>query len=147
MQKLIKRKGNEWFRRYAPAELAGTIGTLTCGIVTHNLLNNAVLTALAATWGENLGYYSWIIYAEYKAVSLKNKHRKKLYFFSIFKNVIIEFGPGEILDSSVIRPFVMYVCSTVIQNLALGLLVGKLVADILFYSLTISIFELRKKRF
>ncbi len=145
MQTLLKRKTKEWFSRYAPAEMAGIVGTLVCGIVTQNLFNNAIWTALAATWGENLGYYTWIIYKEFESHVANTKKANLSLFFRVIKDVVFEFGPGELLDSSIIRPFAMYRCPVLTQNISTGLILGKIAADIIFYSLTISAFELRKR--
>ncbi|HAU99407.1 MAG: hypothetical protein UX04_C0006G0034 [Microgenomates group bacterium GW2011_GWF2_45_18] len=59
----------------------------------------------------------------------------------------LEFGFGfaEYLDSFVIRPSAMYFFSTWTGNVALGLVLGKLIADVTFYVPTIFFYELRKK--
>jgi hypothetical protein len=141
----IKHKLNEWSKRYVPAEIAAITGTLVCGVITQNLFSNLVLTALSATWGENLGFYSWMLYTELK---FHTKNFKKISAQSLIKtirNIIVEFGPGEALDSFVIRPISMYTLPLLVNNLALGLFLGKLCADTVFYILTIGFLELRKK--
>ena len=59
--------------------------------------------------------------------------------------MVLEFGTAEFLDSFVIRPFTMYIFPLLTHNLVLGLLVGKFVADIIFYIPTIIAYELRVK--
>lgn len=142
---VIKQKLAEWSKRYIPAEIAAVAGTLVGGVITHNLFNNPVLTSLGATWGENLGFYSWILCAELKS---HTKQTNKISLGSLIKtvrNIVVEFGPGEVLDSFVIRPLAMYALPLLVNNLALGLFLGKFCADAVFYILTIGFLELRKK--
>lgn len=141
----IKSKLMEWSRRYIPAECAAIAGTLIAGIIIHITFNNVLLTSIAAAWGDNLGFYSWVLYSELKATLTKHKKITKLSLITILRNIIVEFGPSEMLDSIVIRPVAMYTFPLLIQNLTLGLLLGKVFADTVFYSLTIGAFELRKK--
>jgi hypothetical protein len=66
-------------------------------------------------------------------------------FFRDIRNIILEFGFSEILDSLFIRPFMMYIFPILIGNVELGIFAGKIAADIVFYVPTIFAYELRKK--
>jgi len=59
--------------------------------------------------------------------------------------MVIEFGPAEILDSYLIRPLALYLCPLIIGQQIIGLIIGKYLADIIFYLPTITAYELRKK--
>lgn len=61
--------------------------------------------------------------------------------------MLLEFGPAESMDSFLVRPAAMYFFPKLLGNIALGLLAGKLAADILYYIPTIMGYELRKKYF
>ena len=61
--------------------------------------------------------------------------------------VVIEFGPGEYLDTFIVRPFAMWFFPYIIGSLAIGIFLGKIVADIIFYIPTIIMYEIRKKNF
>lgn len=141
----IRRKLTEWTKRYIPAEIAAIAGTLIGGVITHNLFNNPVLTSLGATWGENLGFYSWILCADLKSHTKQADNVSLAALIKTIRNVVIEFGPGEVLDSFVIRPLAMYTLPLLVNNLAMGLFLGKFCADAVFYISTIGLLELRKK--
>jgi len=92
-----------------------------------------------------LGYYGKIIYEE---VKIRKKHDQKISFMGVLKiirNMILEFGTGEYLDSFVIRPTAMYFFPKLVGNMILGLFLGKIAADITFYIPTIIAYELKKK--
>jgi hypothetical protein len=129
-------KIREWISRYLPAEIAAIIGAVVGGLLTNFLFNNPFITAFGATWGENVGYYGKFILNDFK-------QRKPIIKF--FRDLLIEFGPGEYLDSFVIRPFTMYFFPKVTGNLALGLFFGKISADVIFYFFTIPGYEFIKK--
>ncbi|MFT7616336.1 MAG: hypothetical protein ACI8Y7_001167 [Candidatus Woesearchaeota archaeon] len=61
------------------------------------------------------------------------------------RNLLVEFGFSETLDSFIVRPFLMWFFQVWFGNVALGLLVGNILADVSFYIPTIISYELRKK--
>lgn len=113
------------------------------GLLLHTLTHNAIGTALGGTWGENIAYYSFIIFRDFKRRPRKNFSE----FWKISRNLLIEFGPAEFLDSFFIRPTAMYFFPKLLNNIALGLVAGKLSADFIFYIPTILGYEFRKKYF
>ncbi len=132
----MKRKISTWIKRYLPAEILAVIGALLGGLIINVLFRNSVLTALGATWGENIGYYGIIILRDLK---------KQRHVFKVIRNLILEFGPAEYLDSFLIRPFMMYFFPRILNNLTLGLIAGKFAADFIFYIPTIISYELKNK--
>jgi hypothetical protein len=56
-----------------------------------------------------------------------------------------EFGPTEVLDSAVVRPACTAIATATLGTAA-GVLVAKLVADVLFYVPVICTYELRRRR-
>jgi hypothetical protein len=66
-------------------------------------------------------------------------------FFKTVRNLVVEFGFSEVLDSLFVRPFCMYVFPLLVGNFFVGILVAKVAADIIFYIPTITAYELRKK--
>jgi hypothetical protein len=139
----IRKKPAEWLKRYGPAELCAIAGAVSGGLLLHALTHNPLLTALGGTWGENLGYYSYIILSD-----LRRRQDKSMQGLGrLARNMLVEFGPGEYIDSFFVRPAAMYIFPKLLGNIALGLLVGKLAADVLFYIPTIIGYELRRKYF
>ena len=61
------------------------------------------------------------------------------------RDLALEFGGAEFLDSLVVRPGAMLVLIALTGNLPLGLVLGKLAADLTFYGAAIGAYELRKR--
>lgn len=60
---------------------------------------------------------------------------------------VVEFGPAEILDTVLIRPAAMYLASWATGNVVVGVLIGKVAADVIFYGLAITSYEMLVRRF
>ncbi len=145
----MRKKVVEWVKRYLPAEIFGAIGSVAGAWVVFSLTGHRILSVYAAVIWENAGYYGFIALREI----LKNQGKNKgdelgvINFIKSIRNLVLEFGPAEILDSLLIRPFSLYVFTILIKEYSLGIIIGKLVADIIFYIPTIISYELRKKYF
>jgi hypothetical protein len=59
--------------------------------------------------------------------------------------MLLEFGPAELVDSLLARPLLMYLLAGLLANLTAGIAAGKLAADVVFYAITISAYELRQR--
>jgi len=142
---LAKSKILEWLRRYLPAEICAICGALAGGMITSFIFKNPVVTALGGTWGENIGYYGRILYQDIKKRRGRDERITAGGILKVIRNLIIEFGAGEYLDSFVIRPSAMYFFPKLLNNVPLGIFLGKISADIIFYLPTIISYELKKK--
>lgn len=140
----IAKKILEWLKRYLPAELMSIIGAIAGGSIVHFLTENPVLTALGGTWGENVGYYGEFLYQEFKTRSAKDNISLRM-FFAIARDMVLEFGFAEYLDSFLIRPTAMYFFTQSTGSVVYGLFLGKISADVTFYIPTIISYELKKK--
>lgn len=145
----MKEKFKEWAKRYVPAEMLALVGALLGAILIYFLTNNRILAAYGGAIGENIGYYGLIISKDIRK-SLETHRTKKLkYGFKSFlkdmRNIFVEFGLSETLDSFIIRPFAMYIFPIILGSYVLGIIIGKFAADITFYVPTIISYELRKK--
>lgn len=138
-----------WIKRYLPAEIFATATAVLGGYMANNIVHNDVVVAFVATWGENIGYYGVIIVSDFKKSLLEHKTNQTKYgMASIVKdirNIILEFGPAETLDSFIVRPFTIYLGTAITGNILLGVVIGKIAADVIFYIPTIIIHELLKK--
>ena len=148
---MMKQKLKDWLQRYLPAEIVGTITALTAASIVHFCTHSVLAAAFAGTWGENFGYYGFILLREVRASRRQHQQKSKRYgfisFFKDLRNLILDFGIAEWLDSGLLRPFFMYAFPKVLGNFALGITVGKIAADIVFYISVIIVYELRKKHF
>ena len=135
----------KFVRRYLPAFVAANIGSLAGGLLAHYLFGNIVVTVLAATWGENLGYYGHLLVADLKERRKKDGHVTPSGIYKVVRNLTIEFGLAEVLDSFVIRPICIFIALQQIENPVLGILIGRTIADVFFHTVAGFMYTLRKK--
>lgn len=127
-----------WLRRYLPAETVSLLGALVAANVAWQLSDqNPALAALAGAWGETLAYYATMLVRELTA----NHGNLPL----ALRDLVLEFGVAEALDSLFIRPALMYAAGRLVAHMAVGVLLGKLAADVVFYVPTIAAYELRRR--
>jgi len=147
VKKGVKGRVKEWIKRFLPAEIFGSLLAVTASYITLHLTGNKILAAYAGAIGDTTGFYTTIIIQGSVAhrASLKNENKSftLLSFLYVFKNMLIEFGPAEILDSLFLRPFFMYIFPVLLHNYPLGVLTGKIASDISFYIPVIISHELR----
>jgi hypothetical protein len=135
----IRGAVGRWLRRYLPAELICTPCALLAGGLTAELTGSSAAAALAATWGENLGFYGMMLGRE---LTRRGGFRA---LPAAARDLFVEFGPAEALDSFLLRPAALYVGIAVAPAPVLGVLVGKLVADLGFYAPAILTHELQRR--
>jgi hypothetical protein len=124
-----------WLKRYLPAEAASVVSALLAAHLAAWLTGNAAVAAVAGAWGENTAYYGVMLFRE--VLATRDVLRAA-------RDLVIEFGPAEALDSLVVRPAAMFAGTQVIGDLTLGTLAGKLVADVAFYIPAIAAYEVRR---
>jgi hypothetical protein len=134
----VKARVGVWLRRYAPAEVASLIGALVAAQVAWTLSGNGAAAAVAGAWGETTAYYTTMLARELI--------RTQAGLFVTLRELILEFGVAEALDTLLIRPGLMYAGGQLVADVRLGVLLGKLGADVFFYVPTITAFELRRRR-
>ena len=138
-------KTKDWIKRYGLAEIICTLSVLSSAALTYHFTNSLVLSAIVATIADNVGYYGTIFVQD---MIERIKHHEKITLggsIIVIRNMFLEFGAGEALDSILIRPLAMYWFPVWIGDHMLGILVGKFAADITFYIPTVISYELRKK--
>jgi hypothetical protein len=140
-----RAKCTEWARRYLPAECIGLLGALVCGLMARSACDSTAVVALAGTWGENFGYYGTMLATEMRGGDTPVRGRPLRRIARAIRNLLLEFGGAECLDSLFLRPTAMYALSLWSGNLVAGIVAGKLVADVGFYIPAIIAYELRRK--
>ena len=138
-----------WLRRYLPAEVAGTGTALLCAGVAHAASGDLAVVALAGAWGENLGYYGTMGACDLRrALAERRGARPRVWGATaeVLRGLLLEFGPAEALDSLLVRPLAMGAAARVIPQVGVAVLVGKTVADLVFYVPTVLAYELRRRR-
>ena len=145
----MKNKIKEWIKRYLLAEILCTALSLATAWVIHRTTGDNVLAAFGGSAMASISFYGIIAYNDVRK-SLKH-HRKHdlghdfVAYFKDLRNLIIEFGPSEILDVLAVRPFFMYLIPKLIGQFVLGTFIGKIMADVVFFIPAIVMYEVRKK--
>ncbi len=141
----------EWAKRYLPAEILAAIAAVAAAAIAYRLTHSPVVTALAASVGDNAGYYGYFVTKEMRRHYLSHADHpplKRLLATGVktFRDMLVEFGVAEIIDTFT-RPLILYGSLLLIQPYGLAVVVGKIAADLLFYAFTVSGYELRKHWF
>jgi hypothetical protein len=136
----------EWSRRYLPAEVLGGCAAVTAGWTFQILSGSRIGAAIAGSVGESLGY---------GCIAVRDLRRYRAHQrrpagpwptgTRAARDMLVEFGLAELVDSLVARPFFMYWMPILVHNSTVGLVAGKLAADVVFYSLAITSYELKKQ--
>jgi hypothetical protein len=149
----IIRRLAEWGRRYAPLEIFSTLTALAGAGIAALVTTNAVAIAYAGAWSENIGYYGYAFAREMVWAKRANTvasdgmtGSRLVRAHGVMKTLLWEFGVAEVLDSFLVRPACMYAAVRLIGSLGPGIVVGKLIADVVFYCVAIFFYERGKTR-
>lgn len=140
-----KRRGIAfWIVRYLPAEIVGTAAMVLAGLTVTIWTDAPALIALAALLGESIGFYVVLaitIYAEQAAAAAGWRRAVGRTLLLL----VAEFGPAEFLDSLLIRPAALILGVWLLPDPMWGLLLGKVLADVIFYAIAAGSFTLTAK--
>lgn len=138
----------EWFDRYKYAEIAATSAALVSSQFSR--IFDGLTTAYLITFAEYFAFYGVILFMAYRkmvtANRLLDKKTPSKDVLFLIRNLLLEFGYPAILDLFFIRPFCMYWMPILTANYLIGIILGKIAADIIFYGLAIVNYELLKKK-
>jgi hypothetical protein len=130
----------EWLARYAPAEAAATLGALLAANVTGTVAG-AAAAAYAGTIGDAIAFYAVLFVRDLRRQPIRRsggRVRRTL------RDLLTEFGLAEVVGTVAVRPFAMYAATLLTGSLMVGVIVGTVVADVVFYTLAIIGYEMRK---
>jgi hypothetical protein len=145
-----RRRLREWSVRYLPAEIAGTLAALAAAWSVHAASGSLISAAIAGTISESLGYYGCMAVRAALHYDACHRHlaapqRHWLTGIRTVRDMLVEFGPAELVDSLLVRPFSMYLMTGLLGDFTAGIVAGKLAADVVFYGIAITAYELRKR--
>lgn len=139
----------EWSWRYLPAEIFGTLGAVLGAGLFFYYVQNGILAAYGGVIGENLGFYGYIFIGDFRKKRKENAKKNKKFSLAelriVVKNLFLEFGFSEVLDSLLVRPACLFWFSRWMPEYGFGIVTGKIAADIIFYGPTIFAYEMKKK--
>ena len=145
-----RRRIKRWLVRYVPSEIAGTISALGVASVLYATTGSLGIAAIGGSIGETAGYYSIACAREVRNYMRRYRqqpslHRVWLISYRTICGILLEFGPGELVDSLFVRPSLLYLLPQLFSQPELGWLVGKLFADIVFYGFAAIGYHVRQK--
>jgi hypothetical protein len=143
-----KSNFKEWFDRYKYAEIAATSAALASSQFSR--IFDGLTTAYLITFAEYFAFYGVILFMAYKKLVETNraldKRTPSKEMLLLIQNLVLEFGYPAVLDFFFIRPFCMYWMPIVTGNYFMGIILGKITADSIFYGLAIVNYELIKRK-
>jgi|GEM_PF-299428 len=143
-----KSRLKTWLRRYGPSELAGIAMALGGSWLVYRATGSIIAAAYGASIGEALGFYGSLVTREMIQEAYFAGARRAPYGASemvrTWRGLLLEFGPAELLDSGVIRPLMMGL-GTALLGWGLGIVAGKILADVAFYLPVIWVYERRRQ--
>ncbi len=129
-----------WLRRYAPAELACLVTMLVASVVASSVTTSAPVLAASAIAGASVGFYGVAVVMVLREQSGVLSPHSPGYVRRLASRtallLVAEFGAAEVLDTFLWRPALMIVGVSLIKQPVLGLLAGKVVSDVLFYTVS-----------
>ena len=147
VKKGFKNKAVAWIKRFLPAEVTGLLMAVVTSYIILRLTQNKVLAAYAGAIGETTGFYcTLLIQASLSMRHTLQQHNQRftaVHVLKVLGHMLIEFGPAEILDSLLLRPFFMYLFPILLNRYVWGIIAGKIASDVTFYILVIVLHEVR----
>lgn len=148
-----RRRVREWIARYLPLEILGTVAALAGAWLAYALTGSLVVAAIAGTIAEGIGYYAIVVVrgirshlASDRVRRVPSRPRRALLVTALeLRSLAAEFGPAEMLDTFVVRPALMFAVPAAWGVHPAAWLVGKLLADVVFYVVTIVSFEIGRR--
>ena len=115
-------------------------------MLSFSAFGSIVGSALFGSIVQTVVFYGVIVYRDVRYPPHRTRHRfSAWHFLNMARNLVVEFGPAEYLDTFLIRPFWFSVLPTLIPNYPFALFLGTIAADISYYLPVICAYELRKK--
>ena len=138
-----------WMVRYGPSEVLGTVVTVSVATTVHSFTGSLVMAGFAGTLSEVVVYYGIMILRETIREAYEAGKRGAPYgspqVIAVMRNLLLEFGIAEALDSGLVRPFCLGLGLRVVGG-QWGALLGKLAADLVFYGPVLAAYEWRLAR-
>jgi len=135
--------------RYLLADILSTILSLATAWLIMDTTGDRVLAAFVGSAVASISFYGIVAFSDVRKSLKQHRTDNELYkiksFLLDFRNLIIEFGPAELLDVLAVRPFFMYLIPKLTGDFLLGTFIGKMIADVIFFIPAIVMYELRKK--
>ncbi|MET0724843.1 MAG: hypothetical protein ABWY36_00735 [Leifsonia sp.] len=142
-----------WIRRYLAPEIVGTVSALLGAWTAYGATGSIAAAAICGTAAETIGYYAVVVVrcvrghaASADVRGLPSPWRRALVIVGrSVRSVVAEFGPAELVDTLLVRPFLLWVVPLALGPTPAAWLIGKLAADVVFYTVAITSFEVGRR--
>jgi hypothetical protein len=138
------RKLKSWIRRYGPSEVVGTVAAVGAAGAVAQATESTIAAAYAGTIAETVVFYGTLALREtvhdaHQAGAAGRAFGQKDVLL-VLRNLVLEFGAAEALDTALFRPFCMGIGIRLLGG-SVGALAGKLIADLAFYGPVLTVYE------
>jgi hypothetical protein len=138
-----------WLGRYGPSEVLGSVAAVGTAVGLQQATGSTIVAAYGGAIAENITFYGIMFLRE----SVREAHQagakgrafSSADLLSVARNLVLEFGAAELLDSLLVRPLLLGLGLRFIGG-AVGGLIGKLAADAVFYGPVLAAYEWRLAR-
>ena len=120
------RKIREYFDRYWKGELCATLAVILCVALVYRYKGGLVPAVLSATVVDPVVFYS---------VAYFRNRKHETHWYNGVKRLVMEHSGAGMLNALVVRP-VLLAWFIVHLNVPWGTAVGKICADLIFYSVS-----------
>ena len=134
-----------WIKRYLPAEVAGSATLFVAGMTMSAGTDSPAAIAYAAAFGEIVGFYLVLGVTVFREQRGRGSIRRRRAFGRALMLLAAEFGAAELLDTLLVRPAAMTLAVWALDSAVWGLVVGKVVADLAFYTIAAGAFTVTAK--
>jgi hypothetical protein len=135
----------EWRRRYGTAEVAGTVAAVIAALTVRRATGSIVAAAYAGTVAEAAWFYGVLLLREWKIEGREARKGgfERRPFRELARDLLLEFGPAEVVDGLMLRPLCLGLGLRFFGGW-IGVVLGKLAADLLFYGPVLAVFHWRR---
>lgn len=145
-RKTFFAKCREWVHRYGLAEFLSFFIGVSLTALSFFAFGSIVGSAFFGSIVQTVVFYGVIMYRDVRHHSRGTRKRFSMsHALKMVRNLIVEFGPAEYLDTFLIRPFWFSLLPSLVPNYPFALFLGTIAADISYYLPVICAYELRKK--
>lgn len=138
-----------WLRRYGPSEVLATVAAVGAAAGLHEVTGSVAAAAYAGSLAETVVFYGVMFLRqsirEAHQAGVKGRGFGSRDLLPVARNMMLEFGAAEVLDTLAMRPLLMGLGLEFIGG-NLGALAGKLGADLIFYGPVLASHEWRLAR-
>jgi hypothetical protein len=138
---------HEWRRRYGWSEAVGALAAVAAALWVRRASHSLVAAAYAGTFAETVWFYAVLVLRD-----LRRESRSPGFtggageiLGRVTRNLALEFGVAEAVDSLLLRPLCLVLGLRLLDGW-LGVLAGKLAADVVFYGPVLALFHWRLAR-